>query len=129
VAGAAPLRRGHFRSHARRAVRLTVEIMGQRSGLDRHASVVDVSLAGAGLETAESLVPGERLSIAFSTPTLWDPLVLPGVVTWAEAPKPRGELDALGRPRVVARAGVVFDYPDPTTTLAMHELLSTLGFE
>lgn len=110
-------------------MRLSVQLDGARSGIERQAAVIDLSLAGAGLETEEALIPGDRLSISFSTPTMWDPLVLSAIVAWADAPRPTNDLDALGRPRIAARAGVVFDYPDPSTTLAMFEMLATLGFE
>jgi hypothetical protein len=121
-AGAAP--RAHFRAHERRRVRMSVTIVAQRSPL-----VVDLSLAGAGIETEEPLVPGERISIAFATPTMWDPLVLFCVVAWAHPPRPTDELDALGRPRTLARAGVVFEYPTPDAVLAMFEMLGALEYE
>jgi hypothetical protein len=125
----APGRGAHFRSHDRRPVRLAVNIVGQRSGADRQALVIDLSLAGAGIETEEPLVPGDRISVTFATPTLWDPLVLTAVVAWAHSPRATTEVDAFGRPRSIARAGLVFDYPDPATVLAMFEMLTTLGYE
>ncbi len=91
--------------------------------------VIDISLAGAGLETDEPLVPGERVVVSFATPTLWDPLVLGGVVAWSHAPKPREPGFSLGRSRMVARAGIAFDYPAPDLVLAMFEMLATLGYE
>jgi len=118
----------HFRAHERRPLRLGVGVEGQRSGAERQAVVVDLSLAGAGLETEEPLVPGERLTITFATPTLWDPLVIAGVVAWAHPPK-LAFTDAFGRTRSVARAGVVFDYESPAAVLAMFEMLATLGYE
>lgn len=122
-------RAGHFRAHARRRVRFHVGLSGLRSGTERQAHVVDVSVAGAGVETDEPLVPGERISVTLSTPSLWDPLVLAAVVAWAHPPRAIDELDALGRPRVVARAGLAFDYPDPAAALAMFELLASLGYD
>lgn len=119
----------HFRAHERRPVRLPVTIIGKRTGAERHAYVTDVSLAGAGLETEEPLVPGDRLSVSFATPTMWDPLVLFGVVAWSHAPRLTAELDALGRPRAAARAGVAFEYSTPDAVLAMFEMLSALGYE
>jgi hypothetical protein len=101
----------------------------QRQGLERQASILDISLAGAGLETDDPLVPGERVSIAFATPTLWDPLVLVAVVTWCGPPRLKNEVDALGRPKTTARAGVAFDYPTPDAVLAMFEMLIAIGFE
>lgn len=121
--------RAHFRAHDRRPLRLAVEITGQRTGASRHALVVDLSLAGAGLETEEALIPGERLSITMSTPTMWDPLLIEGVVTWALPPQASSELDSFGRARSVARAGVVFDYPAPSVVRAMFDMLATLGYE
>jgi hypothetical protein len=110
-------------------VRLSVELLGLRSGVERQAVVTDLSLAGAGLETDEPLLLGERLSVTLSTPTMWDPLVLDAVVVWAHPPRPSTEIDAVGRSRTVARAGVAFDYPGPGTILAMFEMLATLGYE
>jgi hypothetical protein len=110
-------------------VRLTVELIGQRSGVGRQAIVTDLSLAGAGLETDELLLPGERVSVTFSTPTMWDPLVIEAVVAWAHPPRPSTAVDALGRSRTVARAGVAFYHSAPATILAMFEMLATLGYE
>jgi len=120
---------GHFRAHERREVRLAVQVVGQRSGVERQAIVVDLSLAGAGLETDEPLVPGERLSLTLSTPTMWDPLVLDAVVAWAHPPRASTEVDSIGRSRSVARAGVAFDYPNAALVLSLFEMLATLGFE
>lgn len=108
---------------------MLVTIIEQRSGAERSAVVVDVSLAGAGVETEEPLVPGERLSIAFATPTMWDPLVLFGVVAWAHPARQGDATDALGRPRATARAGVAFEYPTPDEVLAMFEMLSAIAYE
>ena len=110
-------------------MRLPVELVSQRSGTERQAVVVDLSLAGAGLETDQPLIPGERLSITLSTPTMWDPLVLEAVVAWAHPPRPSAAVDAMGRSRTVARGGVVFDYPSPALVLSMFEMLATLGYE
>jgi hypothetical protein len=110
-------------------VRLTVEVVSQRSGAQRPAVVVNLSLAGAGLETDEPLVAGDRLSITLATPTMWDPLVLDAVVAWAHPPRPTHAVDSLGRTRTVARAGIVFEYPTPAVVLSMFEMLTTLGYE
>lgn len=120
---------GHFRAHERREARLQVQVVGQRSGVERQAVVVDLSLAGAGLETDEPLVPGERLSLTLSTPTMWDPLVIEAVVAWAHPPRVTAAVDAIGRSRTVARAGVMFDYPSPALVLSLFEMIATLGFE
>ena len=93
---------------------------------------MDVSLAGAGLETEEMLMPGERITLAFQTPTLWDPLVLSAIVTWSAPPRlrePGSAQPAVGRHRPVARSGVAFDYPAPDIVFAMFEMLTTLDYE
>lgn len=119
----------HFRAHERRLVRLAVGLGSARSG-ERSATVVDISLAGAGLETEEMLVPGERITLSFQTPTLWDPLVVTAAVTWSSPPRPReGASFAAGRHRALARAGVSFDYPAPDIVFAMFEMLTTLDYE
>jgi hypothetical protein len=121
---------GHFRAHARSAVRLSVVLRGDRAGWERQATVVDINIAGAGVETDEPLTAGDRVSIAFQTPTLWDPLVLSAVVAWAHPVRPKTtELDVLGRPKMSARAGLAFDYPTPDATLAVFEMLVAIGFE
>ena len=119
----------HFRAYERRALRLAISLVGQRSGSERQATIVDMSLAGAGLETEDPLVPGERVDLAFATPTMWDPLVLSGVVAWALPARVTAEVDALGRARTVARAGVAFEYPSPEHVLAMFEMLGALDYE
>lgn len=104
-------------------------LRSERAGWERSGTVIDIHLAGAGLETDEPLVAGDRISVAFATPTLWDPLVLTAVVAWAHPPRATNEVDALGRPRMSARAGLAFDYPTPDATLAMFEMLVAIGFE
>lgn len=120
----------HFRAHERRPVRLAVGLGSARSG-ERTAVVVDISLAGAGIETEEMLLPGERLTLAFQTPTLWDPLVLTAVVTWSAPARQRepGSPLPVGRSRPMSRAGVAFDYPAPDIVFAMFEMLATLDYE
>lgn len=109
---------------------MNVVLRGERSFWERPASVVDIHIAGVGLETEEPLIPGDRVSIAFVTPTRWDPLVLSAVVAWSHPPRPRDDqLDAFGRPRTTARAGLAFDYPTPDATLAVFEMLNAIVFE
>lgn len=94
--------------------------------MEAAATLTDLSLAGAGLETAETLYAGDRLSIAFATPTMWDPLVVSAVVAWART----GEsVDAYGRTRVVTRVGVAFDYATPDAVLSMYEMLAAVAYE
>lgn len=106
-----------------------MELVRQRSSASRPAFVIDLSLAGAGIESDEPLLPGERVSLTLSTPTTWDPLVIEAVVAWAHPPRPSTEIDAIGRSRTVARAGVAFDYSTSASALAMFLMLTTLGYE
>jgi hypothetical protein len=101
----------------------------ERAAWERAAIVIDITIAGAGIETEQPLVSGERVTIAFATPTLWDPLVLSAVVAWADPVRMTNEVDGLGRPRHSARAGLAFDYPTPDATLAMFEMLVAIGFD
>ncbi|MCL2726340.1 MAG: PilZ domain-containing protein [Polyangiaceae bacterium] len=114
----------HFRAHARKPVRLNVGIDGFRSNDSREAVIVDVSIAGAGLETNEPLAPGERILVSFQTPALWDPLVVSAVVAWAQPP--RAAEATLQPTESIARAGVTFDYATPADVLAMHAMLDAL---
>ncbi len=94
--------------------------------MEAPAVLTDISLAGAGFETVETVYPGDRLSISFATPTMWDPLVVSALVVWAR----QGEsTDVHGRTRIVCRAGVAFDYATPDAALSMYEMLGAIGFE
>lgn len=109
----------HFRAHARRAVRLDVTLELLRATPPVPATLVDVSLAGAGLELDVLLAPGERIRLVMATPTLWDPLVVPAMVAWSDP----------GRPGVRPRAGVRFDHQTPESVFATWEMLSALLFD
>ena len=126
---ASDVTRAHFRAHGRRPVRLTVTLRNERAGWERSGAVLDLHIAGVGLETEEPLIAGDRLTIAFATPTRGDPLVVSAVVAWAHPLRPKQEVDVLGRPKQSARAGLAFDYETPEGTLAMYELLEAINFE
>jgi len=51
------------------------------------------------------------------------------VVAWAHPPRITNEVDALGRPRALARSGLSFDFPTPDATLALFEMLVAIGYE
>jgi hypothetical protein len=126
---AADATRTHFRAHGRRPVRLTVALRNDRAGWERSAVIIDLHIAGAGIETDEPLVPGDRVTIAFATPTRWDPLIVSAIVAWAHPLRPKLELDVLGRPKQSARAGLSFDYETPAATYAMYEMLEAINFD
>jgi hypothetical protein len=121
--------RAHFRAHGRRPVRLTVSLRNERAQWERPGIVHDLHIAGAGIETDEPLVAGDRLVVAFSTPTRWDPLIVSAIVAWAHPLRPKQEVDVLGRPKQSARAGLTFDYETPDSTYAMYEMLEAINFE
>jgi hypothetical protein len=122
-------RHAHFRAHARKPIHTTVVLRPERDERERTATTFDLHIAGAGVELEEALTPGERVTALFSAPTLWDPLVITATVAWAESPRPTSGRDALGRPRVVARAGLAFEYAAPEAAIAMFEMLVALGFD
>lgn len=105
-------------------------------------------MAGAALE-ARGLVRGDRLTLAISTPTTWDPLIVESVVAWTgvsvrtspglpvtrvarghEASEsddnPLASVDSV---EGVVLGGVGFDYASASTVLAMFEMLATIGYE
>ena len=112
-------RHAHFRAHARRPVRLKAMLSHPRAGWERDADVFDIGLGGACLSASEPFAPGDRLSIAFVAPSLWDPLLIPARVAWY---RPGAGLEA-------ARAGVVFDHPDPASVMALFELVGSLAYD
>jgi len=121
--------KAHFRAHGRRSVRLSITLRSERAAWERPGTVLDLHIAGAGIETDEPLVPGDRLAVAFATPTRWDPLIVSAIVAWAHPLRPKQEVDVLGRPKQAARAGLMFDYESPESTYAMYEMLEAINFE
>lgn len=121
--------RAHFRAHGRRPVRLSITLRNERAAWERSGTVLDLHIGGAGIETDEPLVPGDRLVVAFATPTRWDPLIVSAIVAWAHPLRPKQEVDVLGRPKQSARAGLTFDYESPESTYAMYEMLEAINFE
>jgi hypothetical protein len=115
----------HFRAHARRAVRLEVTVESARAARPWTAAVVDVSLAGIGLELDQPLVPGERVRVSIATPTLWDPLVVPATVAWSTSGGALATAHAAGR----ARAGIRFEHESPESAFATWEMLTALVFD
>ncbi len=67
--------------------------------------------------------------MTLSTPTTWDPARDRRGRGLGASPEALHEIDAIGRSRTVARAGIRFDYPAAANILAMFEMLTTLGYE
>jgi hypothetical protein len=90
-----------------------------RAGWERDADVFDIGLGGACVSASEPVAPGDRVSIAFVAPTLWDPLLIPARVAWYREPT---GLDP-------ARAGVAFDHTSAASVLALFELVGSLAYD
>jgi PilZ domain len=86
------------------------------SNWHREASVHDLSLGGAGLTLPEALPQGERVTVSFLAPSLWDPLALPARVVWFSPATSGGQ----------ARAGLAFEPKEPLGVFALFELVSSL---
>jgi hypothetical protein len=105
--------------HARRAMRASALVTSGSSGWEREAAVKNLSLGGACFELNESMEPGEPLTIAFVSPTLWDPLTIEATVAWI------GEsADGLD-----SRIGVAFQLNTESAALALLQLISDLDYE
>lgn len=81
--------------------------------------VIDLSLAGAGLELIDTLMPGAPLLVELNSPTLWDPLPLRGQVVWFQQ----------GAGRQPHRAGVRFVPDDSPQLFALFEVLAAHAYE
>ena len=114
-AGAA--RTGPFRAHARRDVRLRALVTHVSAGWQRQAAVENMGLGGARVLLDERVAPGDSLTLSFTAPTLWDPLLLRARVAW---------VDAGGPPR---RVGLAFEHKGPEAVFALYELIVALGYE
>jgi len=106
-----------FRAHARRCVRLRALVTHVQAGWQRHAPVENVGLGGARLFLEERLAVDDALTLSFTAPTLWDPLVLRARVAW------------VGRGDLSSRVGLAFAHRSPQAVFALYELIVTLGYE
>jgi hypothetical protein len=110
-------RGGFFRAHSRFDARLRVLVTHVEAGWQRHAPVENIGLGGARLLVDERLSTGDGVTLSFTAPTLWDPLVLRARVAWV----------APGDPPY--RAGVAFDHKSADAVLALQELIGTMAYE
>jgi hypothetical protein len=113
----------HFRAHSRRPVRLAAAVRSQRTGVAVEGLLVDLSLAGACIETGEPMAPGDHVTVALVTPTLWDPLEVSAAVAWATTPT----IGIHGDIEKPARAGLAFHHTTPASTYALMEVLAAQG--
>ncbi|HEX4048367.1 MAG TPA: PilZ domain-containing protein [Elusimicrobiota bacterium] len=117
---------GPFRAHARRNVRLRALLTHVQAGWQRYVPIDNLGLGGAGTRIAVGdgavtglpLAAGDAVTLSFTAPSLWDPLVLRARVAWVSR-------DAQGR------VGLAFEHrPDAhEAVFALYELIVTLGFE
>ena len=98
---------------------MKANLVSARAGWERDARVQNLGFGGACVEVGEALTPGERVTVSFVAPNLWDPLLISAVVCWVK-PGPGME---------PGRAGLKFEFSSPSTVFALFELLGTLDFE
>jgi hypothetical protein len=78
--------------------------------------VENVGLGGARIVVDHDLAPGDAVTLSFTAPALWDPLVIRARVAWVSSTPPY-------------RAGLAFDHRSPDAAFALYELIVTLGYE
>ena len=98
-------------------MRLRALVTHVQAGWQRYAPVENLGLGGARVLTDQRLAPGDAVTLSFTEPTLWDPLVLRARVAWV----------APGEPP--ARAGLAFEHKSADAVFALYELVVTLGYE
>jgi len=83
----------------------------------RPVAVENIGLGGVCLVVEEGLATGDAITLSFTAPSLWDPLVLRARVAWVTAAG--GQL----------RAGVAFEHEDAGALYALYELIAALGYD
>jgi PilZ domain len=102
-----------FRAHARHAVKMHAIVTHVSAGWQRQAQVHNVGLGGACVVVDEPLASGDAVTLSFTAPTLWDPLLLRGRVAWVAESR---------------RAGVAFEHRAADAAFALYELISSVGY-
>jgi len=88
-----------------------------QAGWQHLAAVENIGLGGARIKVENALAIGDAITLSFTAPTLWDPLVLHARVAWVA---PGAGLRA---------AGVAFEHRATDAVFALYELIVTLGYE
>ncbi len=91
-----------------------------QAGWQRYVTVENIGLGGARVAALDKVAPGDAVTLSFTAPTLWDPLVLRSRVAWLSPPA------AAGTPR---RVGLAFEHKTPEAVFALYELIATIGYE
>jgi len=123
---------GHFRAHGRRQVDLTASLQRPPVESAIRIRIVNLSLAGACIESGESFGKGSWVMLEIVAPTLWDPLILRGRVVWTSAsPGPSADPPQATRPQTnpSTRAGLHFEHHEAALTFALYELLSAQNYD
>jgi Tfp pilus assembly protein PilZ len=76
--------RATFRAQPRKAVRAAVSLTDRSTGQAVTANIRNLGLGGICIEIEEPLAVGCQMIVSISTPSMWDPLELHGVVVWSE---------------------------------------------
>ncbi len=111
---------GHFRGTPRSRAECRVEV--RRLGADGDPFVTytsDLGLGGLCLTHCEGLQVGERVEIALSTPSRWEPVVVSAEVCWRRGPA--GERNA--------ETGFRFVDASEATSAALAAFVSALTYE
>jgi hypothetical protein len=103
-------------------VRLAPLATHLQAGWQKPALVENIGLGGARIKVDPPLAIGDVLTLSFTAPTLWDPLVLAARVKWVEL----GQGPGATGPRA---AGVAFEHKATDAVFALYELIVTLGYE
>jgi len=109
---------GHFRAHGRRQVDLTASLQRPPAEGAVRIQIVNLSLAGACIESSERFGKGSWVMVEIVAPTLWDPLILRGRVVWTS-----------NTPGPTPRAGLHFEHREAGLTFALYELLSAQDYD
>jgi Tfp pilus assembly protein PilZ len=109
--------RDHFRSIARRPVSLRAHVTSDTGAAGIAASVVNLGLGGACLETHEAFAEGQRVCIQLFAPNLWDPLLLDAQVAWQQ---PTGAAN---------RVGLRFEHYSGSMLLALVDLIASNAYQ
>ena len=117
-----------FRAHARRPVRIRSLVTHVQSGWQHRAAVENIGLGGARVIIDEAISVGDMVTLSFTAPSLWDPLVLRARVAWVAAGGPQGAL-AAAQPSASWAVGLAFDHAATDAVFALYELIVSLGYE
>lgn len=109
----------HFRALARRPVSLSATLAAADGGWQGEASVVDLGLGGAGLLARVVAPEGTSVRLELVSPSLWDPLLLDGVLVWSSSPDPWG----------ASRLGVSFLHHRSGRLRALVDLIASAAYD